>query len=116
MKSVGYIYIKDTRICKITYIELNYETFEFIYEPDYSVIATLKDFKGIQGINLSLKLERFVRRNMMPSFIYEHAPIGGVEFRGRLNHAKRINGLDVITFLCEIENNYFGDKLHIESK
>lgn len=116
MESVGYIYFEKTRICKITYKELNAQSFEFIYEPDYTAISSLKDFRGIQGINLGLKLEKYVRKNMMPSFIYEHAPIGGVEFRSNLHMAKRIDGLDVITYLCKTRFQYFGDSLHIESK
>ena len=116
MVSVGYIYFEKTRICKITYKELDAQSFEFVYEPDYTAISYLKDFRGIQGINLGLKLDKYVRRNMMPSFIYEHAPIGGVEFRSNLNRIKRIDGLDVITYLCKTNLQYFGDKLHIESK
>lgn len=116
MESIGYVYFKDTRICKITYKESDLRNFEFIFEPDYSAISTLKDFRGIQGINLELRQDKYLRRNMMPSFIYEHTPIGGSDFRENLNLAKRIEGLDVIEFLCKTKLQYFGDQLHIESK
>lgn len=115
MKKVGYLYYNDVCICKITYTELDMQNFEFVFEPDYSIIDTLKDFRGIQGINLDLKLDRYVRRNIMPSFIYEHTSVGG-DFRMNLNLAKRIEGQDVITFLCNSELRYFGDKIHVESK
>ena len=61
------------RPCKITYTTREDKSFEYRLKPDYRVIDLLEppEFQGIPGIDPSLRLSEYVRRNQVPVFISE---------------------------------------------
>ena len=79
--SKGIICLKDElniefRVCVIEYILNEDETFEYRFYPNYDVISLLSDnlFQGIPGLNLDLKKEVYIRKNILPVFISERVP------------------------------------------
>lgn len=105
------MYYTDTKVCKIIYREINETNFEYIFEPLYKNIDALENFKGIQGIDLSLRKKQYVRRNMMPSFIFEHNPLPGKKI---FNKSVKIQGKCLLEYLATCGKLYFGDKLYIK--
>lgn len=123
---VAYIYFNDTRICRITYREYSCADFEYIFEPFYEEIDSLVGFKGIQGINLSLRKKEYVRKNIIPSFIYERSPLT-FEFTDKkcyvsnrigdknFHFANSIEGISLLEYLARSNLTYFGDNLTIRN-
>ena len=124
IETTAYIYYHDVRICKIIFREISQVNFEYIFQPDYIKIASLNGFKGIQGLNLSLKRKEFIRKNIIPSFIYEHSPFT-FKFEGpkcyarnrngdkEFHYANDVNGIPLLDYLAQKEYKYFGDTLTI---
>lgn len=112
MTYFAWIYCSHVRICRITYIEHSLESFEYVFEPDYSAIDSLDGFRGIQGIDLSLHKDRYVRKNMLPSFLNEHNPH---PVKMSFQKAQRINGMCLLEYICHCNNEYFGDNLIIRA-
>ena len=122
----AYIFYQSVRICKITYREYSCEDFEYLFEPIYETIDSLDGFKGIQGINLSLRKRVYVRKNIIPSFIYEHSPLT-FEFienkcyvRNRIgdknfHFANKIGDISLLEYLSQCDIKYFGDNLTIKT-
>ena len=120
----AFIYLIDKKICRITYREYTIDEFEYIFEPDYEVIDLITGFKGIQGLNLSLRKKEYVRKNIIPSFIYEHSPLK-FEFvenrcyvRNRignkdLHFANKMGDVTLLEYLAACDIRYFGDNLSI---
>lgn len=80
-ESVGTICLKGQnnfiyKICKITYRLFEDESFEYVFEPNYFLIDLLdsKYFQGISGLNLDLKKQEYIRKNIIPTFISERVP------------------------------------------
>ena len=107
----AHIYYKSTCICSITYVEENEREFEYVFEPIFDVIDTLAGFRGIQGLDLSLRREKYIRKNMIPTFIFEHNPLSG---KKSFHKAERINGMCLLEFLSKSNYKYFGDNLTIK--
>lgn len=102
-------------LCKISYILNSDETFSYIFEPDYSVMALLNSdiFQGIPGLNLDLKKDKYIRNNIIPTFISERVPqINRVDYQELLSKV----GMDVmnpIEFLIRWGVGYCGDNLFV---
>ena len=64
------------QVGKITYEEFENEEFQYIITPFWPIIDTLsaKDFQGIPGIDMELRLEHYYRVNYVPVFITERTP------------------------------------------
>lgn len=124
IEATAYIYYNEVKICKIIFRETSQIDFEYIFQPDYLKIASLIGFKGIQGLNLSLKKKEYIRKNIIPSFIYEHSPFT-FKFEGpkcyarnrngdnEFHYANDVNGIPLLDFLAQTEYVYFGDNLTI---
>lgn len=110
MESKAYIYYLDFKICEIRYIEDNTTEFEYVFIPDYTIIDRIKGFKGIQGIDLSLRRKEYHRKNMIPSFIFEHNNLPG---KKTFHRAVRIDGVCLLDYISRHSVTYFGDKLTI---
>ena len=122
----AYIYYIDIKISLIIYREYSYTEFEYIFEPYYEVIDSIMGFKGIQGLNLSLRKKEYIRKNIIPSFIYEHSPLN-FDFvdnmcyvrdrtgNNELHFANRIGDVTLLEFLAACDSKYFGDKLTIKA-
>ena len=109
----SYIYFKEIRIGEIVYEERAEKDFSFTIIPSYEIIDSLDGFRGIQGINLELRKEKYVRHNMIPTFIFEHNPLPG---KKHFHKAYRINGKTLLEYIAENELKYFGDQLSIRSE
>lgn len=111
--STAYIYSNDVKICQVIYREFDEHTFEYIFYPYYDAIDSLVNFKGIQGIDLNLRREKYVRKNMLPVFIFEHSPLSG---KKSFYKANRIAGMTLLEYLSNCKLQYFGDNLYIRSE
>ena len=111
MNYTAFIYYKDINICKITYSESSETDFQYIFEPIYKNIDRLTDFRGIQGIDLSLRKAKYIRKNQMPSFIFERNPLPE---KIECQISKKINGMCLLEYLAHLNKHYWGDKLQIK--
>lgn len=104
------IYHTNIPICKLTYIEYSEIDFKYVFEPIYSNLDKLDNFRGIQGIDLSLRKTMYIRKNQMPNFIFEHNILSG---KKNFYVSKHIDGMCLLEFLANSNNQYFGDKMYI---
>ena len=70
MEYSAYIYLDAIKICKISYFDNDLDTYEYVFEPLYQVLDTLNptEFKGIQGIDLRLRICCLSRLLTVPEF------------------------------------------------
>lgn len=123
MKSVikkGYICVKDEynieyRVCLLTHIVNEDETFRYEFRPNYFVISLLDSslFQGIPGLNLDLKKEVYIRENMTPCFISERVPQKNREDLYDLLKEVGLTYIDPIEYLCKTTNKYSGDNFYM---
>ena len=100
----------EISICTITYIEKSETDFQYVFEPDYKYIDKLENFRGIQGIDLSLRKQSYIRKNILPSFLFEHNPLPG---KKSFQVSRKINGMCLLEYLANCDKQYFGDQLKI---
>lgn len=102
-------------VSKIEYIEWEDETYEFAFMPNYSVISLLKPdiFQGIPGLDLELKKEKYIRKNKIPIFISERAPMKNRENLYELLEECGMNYWNPLEWLIRTDTQYFGDKLYV---
>lgn len=112
MEYSAYIYFDTIKICKISYFDNDLDSFKYVFEPLYQVLDSLDpiEFKGIQGLDLSLRKEKYVRTNLQPVFIYERNPI---RKKKNFRELQRVNGITLLEFIAKNNMDYFGDKLNI---
>jgi len=110
MTTIACIFYLETNICRITYQEIDDKNFEYIFEPFYKAIDKLSNFRGIQGLDLTLRKEKYIRRNQLPSFIYEHNPMPDKIIYHSFH---RVSGITLLEYIARSKEQYFGDKLHI---
>lgn len=109
--STAYIVYSDRKICKVVYYEYDESNFKYVFEPYYDEIKELRNFRGIQGLNLKLHKKEYIRRNMLPTFIFEHSPLAGEK---DFHKANRINNLTLLEYLAQSDMKYFGDNLTLK--
>lgn len=102
-------------LCKIEYTVYEDETFEYVFTPNYSVIdiAPSGDYQGIPGLDLDLRKERYVRKNVHPVFITERTPS---ENRVDLWDLLKEVGMDYLNRLewaIRSKRHYHGDRLDV---
>lgn len=114
MEYSAYIYYNQIKICKILYFDDNMGSYMYIFEPIYDVLDSLKDttFRGIQGIDLSLRKEKYIRKNLQPVFIFERNPIRG---KKHFKELQRVENQTLLEFLANNDKQYFGDNLSIKA-
>lgn len=117
-KVEGMIYAVDEiqieyAVCKISQVHYEDDTYEYIFEPNYSVIDLLNSdvFQGVPGIDLELKKDRYVRKNMVPTFIYERTPQENREDLYELLDEYELDFLDPLEWLIRSNFKYTGDNL-----
>jgi hypothetical protein len=109
----AFIYYDSLKICEISYSDNDIDSYEYVFEPIYQALDSLSgtSFRGIQGLDLSLRLKQYVRRNIQPVFIFEHNPLPKKkDFRS----LQRIDQCTLLEYLAKNELNYFGDNLRIK--
>lgn len=100
------------QICRLDYICYEDESFEYIFTPDYGMIDLLpKEFQGIPGIDLGLRRETYIRKNVIPVFISERTPGENREDKWALLEEVGMDYLDPVEWLLRTDRKYFGDRL-----
>ena len=104
------------KVAEITYIERDDESFEYEIKPNYSVIGLLdsKDFQGIPGLDMDLRKESYVRKNVIPVFISERAPAKNREDLWTLLKECDMQYLNQLEWLIRTNTRYSGDKLFVK--
>ncbi len=102
-------------VCELEQVYYEDETYEYIFTPDYAVIALLEaeTFQGIPGINLGLKKKQYVRKNKIPTFIYERVPQANREDLWELLDEVGLEYLDHLEWLIRTDKIYAGDNLRV---
>ena len=102
---------KNIPVCKVEYYEDEENNFYYVFMPIYQNIDTLppEKFHGIQGIDLKQRKQSYIRKNYLPTFITERAPI---VTRTNLDELCREAGIDCyhpLLWLKHTRMQYFGD-------
>lgn len=102
-------------LCKITYAINDNGDFSYVFIPNYSVINLLgsNDFQGIPGLNLSLKKERYIRENMVPTFISERVPSENRDDFYELLEEVDLEYMEPIEYLLRTNKRYSGDNFFL---
>lgn len=118
--SKGIICIKDKydivyHLCVITYILYEDDTFEYIFEPNYSVVGLLPTsfFDTLPGINLDLKKKKYIRKNITPTFISERVVGKNREDYFELLKERNMDFMDPIIYMIRSKKQYSGDRLFV---
>ena len=113
MEYSAYIYLDAIKICKISYFDNDLDTYEYVFEPLDQVLDTLNptEFKGIQGIDLRLRKEKYVRKNLQPVFIFERNPI---RKKKNFRELQRVGDVSLLEYIAKSNMSYFGDNLNIK--
>lgn len=116
----GIIVLEDTygfryRISGIEYSIDESGHFEYCFTPCYSVIDLLDDsmFQGIPGLDLDLRLEKYVRSDMVPTFISERTPSENREDLWALLQSVNMEYLNRLEWLIRTDLRYHGDNLFV---
>ncbi len=94
------------------------DSFEFVFTPNYFVIDLLPTsvFQGIPGLNLDERKEKYVRKNIMPTFISERVPQKNREDFFELLEEAGMDYLNPIEYLLKTKKQYSGDPLKLKEK
>lgn len=113
MNYSSYIYFDTIKICKISYFDNDIDSYEYVFEPIYEAIDSLdvSKFRGIQGIDLSLRKKQYIRKNIQPVFIFERNPI---RKKKNFKELQRVNDMTLLEFITQNNMEYFGDRLNIK--
>ena len=103
---------KKIPICKIYYIEENGD-FRYEFIPLYEVIKKIDDFPGIPGLDLSLYKNKFIRKNIEPTFIHERIPCRNMK---NLSFYVENKNFIPLRWLIDSDYKYFGDDLDVISQ
>ena len=119
----GVICLKDDygliyKVSDIIYEELEDCNYKYIFRPCYNVINLLSSylFQGIPGLNLDLKLDCYVRENIIPVFISERTPGENREDLQELLAKCGMKHLNRLEWLIKTDTQYFGDRLFVIEK
>ena len=105
-------------LCDISYTVDIDDNYDYVFTPNYSVIDLLDSsvFQGIPGLNLDERKPKYIRKNIVPTFISERVPQKNrVDLYDLLKEA----GLDYINpiiYLLNTKNQYFGDNFFLLKK
>lgn len=121
IKTRGIICVKDKvgfeyELSEIEYIEREDETYEYIFTPNYCVMDLLPNniFQGIPGLNLELRKDKYVRKNMTPVFISERTPGAHREDLWELLSMYDMDYLNRLEWLIRTDMTYSGDPMYVK--
>ena len=105
-------------VCGIEYYTDENDSFYYCFTPYYDRIKYLPCtvFHGIQGIDLELKKDCYVRKNFVRSFISERSPIPTRMNLPQLMDEAGISEYNTIAWLKNTPLQYFGDKYFLTEK
>ncbi|WP_165043886.1 helix-turn-helix domain-containing protein [Adlercreutzia sp. ZJ138] len=103
-------------IARIDYVEYEDETFDYTFTPRYPVIDMLPTtiFQGIPGLDLDMRKECYLRRNIVPTFIAERTPSERREDLQSLLESYGMTYLNRLEWLIRTDLRYSGDLLYVE--
>lgn len=105
----------ECKLAKVTYLVREDDTFCYTVEPCYAVTDLLRPplFQGIPGLNLDLRLARYVRENRTPVLISERAPAPNREDLQELLTGVGMTYLDPLEWLIRTDLRYSGDRMYL---
>ncbi len=104
-------------VCYLEQVYFEDDTYEYIFKPYYKVIELLNSdfFQGIPGLNLDLKKETYIRKNKIPTFIYERVPQKNREDLWKLLDEVGLDYLDHLEWLIRTDKTYTGDNFLVKA-
>lgn len=119
--TTGIICIKDDlnieyHLCKIEFQVFEDESFIYTFTPNYNVMDFLNDdiFQGIPGLNLSIRKDKYIRKNIVPTFISERVPSENREDYQELLSKAGLEYMNPIQYLINTPFKYSGDDLYVK--
>lgn len=116
----GIICLKDDygieyRVSKITYTIYENEEYEYRFIPNYAVIDLIDPslYMGIPGLNMDLRKEVYVRKNIEPTFITERSPSKNREDLWELLDSVGMTYLNRLEWLIRTDLTYSGDRFYV---
>lgn len=105
-------------IAQIEYQEFDEENFQYVIDPYWEIIDGLSTsvFQGIPGINLDLRLNRYYRVNLIPTFITERTPSKNREDLWELLKGVGLDYYDRFEWLLRTNLRCANDNLIVERK
>ena len=103
------------RICRLDYIAWENGDYEYVFTPDYRVMDMLPmvEIGGIPGLNLDLRLEKYIRSNMEPVFMTERSPSRNRVDVWELMEEVGLDHYDRLEWLIRTNTYYAGDQLYV---
>lgn len=103
------------RLATIEYTEREDESYTYVIFPNYSVIDLLDSslFQGIPGLDLELRLDRYVRDNTTPVFVSERSPQKNRENLVECLDECNMDYLNPLEWLIRTNSRYSGDPLYV---
>ena len=123
LRTEGVICLQDdeTRIeysvCDLALIEREDGSFRWEFAPRWAVVDLLAPplFQGIPGLNLDLRLARYVRDGRTPVFVSERTPAENREDVRRLLDDVGLDYLNKLEWLIRTDTRYPGDPLYVRA-
>lgn len=104
-------------VCRVSYTEFENGEYEYSFAPVYEVIDLLSSdaFQGIPGLDLSLRKQRYDRRNVTPVFIEERTPAPNREDLWALLGKEGMASHNRLEWLIRSGMHYSGDGFYVRS-
>lgn len=107
-------------VCKLTYYHYWNEEFMYVFEPMYDEIEKVQKlspyaFMGIPSIDLDLKLDKYIRRNITPAFIVSRTPPKNREDVREMMEAVGLDHYDAFEFLIRTTTRASQDNFIVEA-
>lgn len=123
LRTEGVICLQDdeTRIeyslCDLALTEREDGSFTWEFSPRWAVVDLLAPplFQGIPGLNLDLRLDRYMRDNRTPVFVSERAPAENREDVRALLDGVGLGYLNKLEWLIRTDTRYPGDPLYVRA-
>jgi len=102
-------------ICRLDHTVYDDGNYEYVFTPNYRVMDMLpmNSIGGIPGLDLDLRLERYVRRNMEPVFMTERSPSRNRADVWDLMDEVKLDRYDRLEWLIRTDMRYAGDDLYV---
>ena len=102
------------RICRLDYEEWEDGSFEYRFTPDYRALDILTErvTGGIPGLNLDLRREVYIRKDMEPVFMTERSPSRNRVDVRQLMEDVGLDHYDRLEWLIRTDTRYAGDSLY----
>ena len=103
------------RICRLDCTTWDDGSYEYAFTPDYRVIDMLdeREYGGIPGLDLDLRRDVYIRKNMEPVFMTERSPSRNRVDLWDLLESVGLDHYDRLEWLIRTKLRYSGDALHV---